>query len=66
PTSDDEWCNPAGRGLGSRPTTNTADPLVDAYLWIKSPGESDGACNGAPPAGEWWADYALGLAERSI
>ncbi|MGH7603586.1 MAG: glycoside hydrolase family 6 protein [Gemmatimonadaceae bacterium] len=66
PTSDNQWCNPAGRGLGFRPTTLTADPLVDAYLWIKTPGESDGACNGAPVAGQWWADYALGLAERSV
>jgi endoglucanase len=65
PTSDNQWCNPAGRALGPRPTTATADPLVDAYLWIKAPGESDGACNGAPVAGEWWADYALGLAQRS-
>ncbi|MFL5467840.1 MAG: glycoside hydrolase family 6 protein [Gemmatimonadaceae bacterium] len=64
PTADNQWCNPAGRALGPRPTTLTADPLVDAYLWIKAPGESDGSCNGAPPAGEWWAEYALGLAQR--
>lgn len=66
PTSDNQWCNPAGRGLGTASTTYTADPLVDAYLWIKAPGESDGACNGAPSAGTWWADYALGLAQRSV
>ena len=65
PTADNQWCNPAGRALGSSSTTSTADPLVDAYLWIKAPGESDGACNGAPGAGAWWADYALGLAQRS-
>jgi endoglucanase len=65
PASDNQWCNPAGRALGPRPTTETGEPLVDAYLWIKAPGESDGACNGAPVAGEWWADYALGLAQRS-
>ena len=65
PTSDNQWCNPAGRGLGALSTTSTADPSVDAYLWIKAPGESDGACNGAPAAGAWWADYALGLAQRS-
>ncbi|GAB1692401.1 glycoside hydrolase family 6 protein [Krasilnikovia sp. M28-CT-15] len=62
-TSDGHWCNPAGRKLGEPPTTRTRHPLVDAYLWVKRPGESDGACgNGAPPAGQWWADYALGLA----
>jgi endoglucanase len=66
PTADNQWCNPAGRALGPSPTTATADPLVDAYLWIKAPGESDGACSGAPAAGGWWADYALGLAQRAI
>ncbi|MEU6524290.1 glycoside hydrolase family 6 protein, partial [Streptomyces sp. NPDC046924] len=30
----------------------TADPLVDAYLWVKRPGESDGECKGGPKAGE--------------
>ena len=66
PTADNQWCNPAGRGLGPSSSTSTADPLVDAYLWIKAPGESDGACNGAPAAGGWWSDYALGLAQRAI
>jgi endoglucanase len=60
-----EWCNPSGRALGPRPTTATGDSLVDAFLWIKQPGLSDGTCNGGPAAGAWWADYALGLARRS-
>ncbi len=59
------WCNPPGRALGTPPTTDTGDPLVDAYLWIKRPGESDGPCRGGPAAGRWWADYALGLARNS-
>ena len=59
------WCNPSGRALGPKPTSRTADPLVDAYMWIKRPGESDGTCNGGPPAGDWWAGYALGLAKRA-
>ncbi|WP_128378674.1 glycoside hydrolase family 6 protein [Streptomyces cavernae] len=61
----ERWCNPPGRALGETPTTKTADPLVDAYLWIKRPGESDGTCKGGPKAGEWWADYALKLAKAS-
>lgn len=65
PTADAEWCNPAGRALGRRPTTETGHPLVDAYLWIKAPGESDGQCNGGPAAGRWWPEYALGLAKRA-
>ncbi|MGC5567512.1 glycoside hydrolase family 6 protein [Streptomyces sp. FR-108] len=59
------WCNPPGRALGTPPTTDTGDPVVDAYLWIKRPGESDGQCRGGPAAGQWWADYALGLARNS-
>lgn len=65
PTSDNQWCNPSGRALGNRPTTQTGNSMVDAYLWVKAPGESDGTCNGGPNAGAWWADYALGLAQRA-
>jgi endoglucanase len=63
--SNGEWCNPAGRALGDRPTTVTNDPLVDAFLWVKTPGESDGACGGAPSSGVWMPEYALGLAQRA-
>jgi endoglucanase len=60
------WCNPPGRALGAKPTTHTGVPRVDAYLWIKVPGESDGACRpGAPPAGEWWPSYALELVRNA-
>jgi endoglucanase len=60
------WCNPPGRALGIPPTVRTDDPAVDAYLWVKDPGESDGACRpGAPAAGEWWAQYALELVAGS-
>ncbi|MFJ9250257.1 glycoside hydrolase family 6 protein [Streptomyces sp. NPDC101776] len=62
---DENWCNPPGRSLGETPTTKTADPLVDAYLWIKRPGESDGECKNGPKAGEWWPSYALNLAKSS-
>lgn len=65
PTADYQWCNPSGRALGTPSTTNTGNALVDAFIWVKAPGESDGSCNGAPAAGAWWADYALGLAQRS-
>ncbi len=59
---DEPWCNPPGRGLGVVPTTSTGDALVDAFLWIKRPGESDGPCRGGPAAGRWWRDYAIQLA----
>jgi endoglucanase len=61
----DEWCNPAGRALGTRSTIQTGNSLVDAFLWLKNPGESDGNCNGGPSAGVWWPEYALGLAQRA-
>jgi endoglucanase len=57
-----DWCNPPGRGLGERPTANTGIPLVDTFLWIKRPGESDGECQGGPAAGRWWPEQALELA----
>ncbi|MEU6125320.1 glycoside hydrolase family 6 protein [Streptomyces sp. NPDC047123] len=61
----DAWCNPPGRGLGTPPTDRTGDPLLDAVLWIKRPGDSDGPCRGGPAAGQWWPDYALGLARNA-
>jgi endoglucanase len=57
------WCDPPGRALGQPPTTDTGIPNVDALLWIKPPGTSDGSCRpGAPSAGRWWLPYALELA----
>ena len=59
------WCNPRGRALGVTPTTNTSHPLVDAFLWVKRPGESDGTGNGGPIAGQWWVEYALELSRMA-
>lgn len=65
PLGDKDWCNPAGRALGEAPTTTTGRAGVDAYLWVKNPGESDGDCGrGEPGAGQFWLPYALGLAAR--
>ncbi|WP_421740235.1 glycoside hydrolase family 6 protein [Cellulomonas sp.] len=69
------WCNPPDRGLGLRPTLSTGDPYVDAYLWVKIPGESDGQCTrwapeggidpvrgyADPAAGAWFPQMALEL-----
>ncbi len=63
PTEDNQWCNPLGRAPGDLPTLNTGTRGLDAYLWVKPPGESDGECNGGPSAGAWWPEYALELAE---
>lgn len=64
-TADAQWCNPPGQSLGVEPTTATSHALVDALLWIKVPGESDGTCNGGPRAGAWFGEYALGLARQA-
>jgi endoglucanase len=61
-----EWCNPPGRGLGEKPTSSTGNPLVHAFVWVKRPGESDGACNGGPAAGQWFQSYALELAKNAV
>jgi len=56
------WCNPPARALGPDPTTVTAGPHADAYLWIKHPGESDGDCGrGDPRSGVFMPGYAVDL-----
>jgi len=57
-----EWCNPPEARIGEPPTTTTDDPLVDALLWVKQPGDSDGDCRpGEPEAGQWYHDLAVQL-----
>lgn len=41
------WCNQSGAGIGERPQANPAAG-IDAYVWIKPPGESDGASQEIP------------------
>jgi endoglucanase len=50
------WCNPGMRGLGPAPTTSTAHPKVDAYLWINRPGYAQ-VCQGRPI--DWYLPRAL-------
>jgi endoglucanase len=61
--SDGQWCNPSGRALGRTPSAG--DGRLDAWLWIKPPGESDGECGGGPPAGTWWTERAVELARAA-
>jgi len=37
-----DWCNAVGTGFGTRPTANTGNSLVEAIVWVKPGGESDG------------------------
>ncbi|MFE2261462.1 glycoside hydrolase family 6 protein [Streptomyces griseosporeus] len=41
------WCNQSGAGLGERPTAAPAAG-IDAYVWVKPPGESDGSSTAIP------------------
>ncbi|WNI19377.1 glycoside hydrolase family 6 protein [Actinacidiphila sp. ITFR-21] len=73
-----DWCNPPGRGTGALPTLNTGDPLQDAGLWVKIPGQSDGQCTRGtagpndpergypdPAAGTWFPQQALELVHNA-
>jgi cellulose 1,4-beta-cellobiosidase len=43
------WCNPLGAGIGERPTASpAAHSYLDAYVWVKPPGESDGSSSEIP------------------
>lgn len=44
-----DWCNIKGAGFGTRPTTNTGSSLIDAIVWVKPGGESDGTSNSSSP-----------------
>ncbi|KAF4603087.1 Beta-glucosidase cel3A [Pleurotus pulmonarius] len=37
-----DWCNVNNAGFGTRPTTSTGSSLIDAIVWVKPGGESDG------------------------
>jgi endoglucanase len=56
-----DWCGDdnTDRRIGTYPTTATGDGDVDAYLWVKPPGEADG-CRYA--AGSFQPDLAYSLA----
>ncbi len=41
------WCNQSGAGIGARPTANPATG-IDAFVWVKPPGESDGSSSLIP------------------
>jgi len=46
------WCNPRNSGAGVPSSANTSNPkMVDAYFWLKTPGESDG-CSETLPSGD--------------
>jgi endoglucanase len=54
------WCNPPKRGLGPPPTTDTSNPMADAYLWVNRPGYAQ-SCQGRAIA--WYLPRALSYAK---
>jgi endoglucanase len=58
----EEWCDPSGRAIGQFPTTATGVAGIDAYLWVKLPGEADGCAGGA---GQFIPDLAYQLADNA-
>lgn len=56
-----DWCGDdnTDRRIGQYPTTNTGDNNIDAYLWVKPPGEADGC---RYTAGSFQPDLAFSLA----
>ena len=63
PGGEGRCCNPPDREVGAPPTTSPDLDRVDALLWVKQPGDSDGTCAGGPPAGQWWPEMALELVD---
>lgn len=54
-----EWCDPAGRAIGTPSTDQTGDGQIAAFLWVKLPGEADGCI---APAGQFVPQRAYDLA----
>ena len=72
-------CNPVGRGIGPRVTTQTGVAGADAFLWTFVPGRSSGDCSGVtdcthlanvcelggPSPGDFWLSRAVELASHA-
>lgn len=61
---EDRWCNPKGRAVGAVPSTSGLPSGIDAYLWVKNAGESDGSCRGYPEAGVFVDEIAIDLVKN--
>lgn len=59
--SSTEWCNVRSAGIGHPPTSETGYSNLDYFMWIKPPGESDGACSDGSHTSEAMQGPAAGL-----
>jgi endoglucanase len=60
-----EQCNAPDAGIGAAPRL-VGEGVLDALVWIKRPGESDGPCNGGFAVGQFDQAKALELARRGV
>ncbi|GAB9474604.1 Glycoside hydrolase family 6 protein [Globisporangium polare] len=65
-----EWCNRKSAGIGKLPTEETGYDNLDYFVWIKTPGDSDGTCDEAdrssdamqgPAAGKFFKNHFIKL-----
>lgn len=63
PEWDFDWCNPAGRTIGTPPAVLGQRDGLDMNLWILTPGASNGPCGAAPdaPGGQFSPTLAAAL-----
>ncbi len=53
-------------GARVQPTTATGNGHIDAFLWVKRPGDSDGSCGqGNPGPGNFVNSFAIELARNA-
>ena len=60
-----DWCNPAGRKLGTTSRKVAGSKGLEMLLWVKAPGESDGDCGvgKGSAAGEFLPQVAFEMAK---
>lgn len=60
----DETCNPEGQAIGKAPRL-VGEGNLDAYVWVKRPGESDGTCRVGIEEGQFAPSLAVELASNA-
>lgn len=59
-SASDGGCQPPNIGVGLSPTVRTHNPLIDAFVWLDTPGFAPGTCIGHPTGGyTFYPDLAL-------
>jgi len=60
-------CIPTGEGVGIRPTVQTPDPHIDAFVWAGVPGYENGSCigYGAGSPYQFYPSLAMSLARNA-